>query len=129
MNCPKCNSVLIEVERNNIELEYCLDCNGFFLNIGEWNLIKEELNLPFKLTDIMNIPPSSIADVKEKARYCPYCNQVMEKVNIEGLILDRCINRHGVWFDKNELSEFINKQKENGIKNETISFLGENFIK
>ncbi len=127
MKCPHCNSELIIVERNNIELEYCLNCNGFFLNADEWNLIKNELKLPFEPVDIMKLPPESITLTEEEKRYCPYCNNPMEKVKIDGLVLDRCVYLHGVWFDKNELSAFLNKGGEQ--KNETVSFLGENFIK
>lgn len=128
MKCPNCNNKLIEVERNDIELEYCPNCEGFFLNVNEWNLIRKELKLSAKISDILLVPPVHIKTVGESARFCPYCNQVMEKVNIEGLILDRCPNRHGVWFDKNELSDFINKNNNN-TQGETVSFLGEVFLK
>ena len=127
MNCPNCNEVLISVERNRIEVEYCIKCKGFSLDADEWYLIKRELKLPFLVDDLMNINPS-INNFGEKPKKCPKCGEFMEKINLGGLVLDRCINRHGVWFDAGELAEYFNKHKTDE-KNETISFLGETFYK
>lgn len=128
MKCPKCNNVLITVERNDIELEYCPECGGFWLDADEWTLIKENFEIPFEIVDLMKLNPVSLSVAGEDARYCPVCVSRMEKISLGGLILDRCVNRHGVWFDKGELSEYINKNSD--VKqNETITFLGEKFIK
>ncbi len=127
MNCPVCGDVLITVERNNVEVEYCLNCNGFFLDSDEWYLIKHELKLPFVLEDLMRLNPVPATE-GEKIKKCPHCNEVMEKIDLSGLILDRCVKRHGVWFDKGELAEYLNKYKE-GECSETVAFLGETFVK
>ncbi len=125
MDCPNCNSVLIKVERKNIEFEYCPECGGFFLDADEWYVVKCEFDLTSKIDDIMRV--NSLTKIEEKAKNCPICNDRMEKINLGGLVLDRCVRQHGVWFDKGELSDFINKNAEQ--KNETIKFLGETFIR
>ncbi len=122
MNCPNCDEILIAVEKNNIEVEYCIKCKGIFLDADEWYLIKNELKLPFLVDDLMNINPCK-DNCNEKPKVCPKCNQVMEKVKMGNLVLDRCPNRHGVWFEAGELSEYLNKNAKE--KNETVSFLGE----
>ena len=127
MNCPNCDKILIAVEKNNIEVEYCINCKGFFLDADEWYLIKHELKLPFLIDDLMNVNPAK-DNCNEKPKTCPKCNQVMEKINLDGLIADRCINRHGAWFEAGELAAYFNKRAE-GSKNETVSFLGETFYK
>jgi len=127
VNCPNCNEILISVERNNVEVEYCLSCGGFFLDADEWYLIKHELKLPFEIEDLMNLNPV-MRPVKDKAKKCPKCGDYMEKIDLDGVILDRCVSRHGVWFDKGELQEYFNKNKE-GACNETVQFLGETLIK
>ena len=33
---------------------------------------------------------------------CPKCNQAMEEVDCEGIIIDRCVACHGLWFDHGE---------------------------
>ena len=127
MHCPNCNEILISVEKNNIEVEYCIKCKGFFLDIDEWYLIKHELKLPFVIEDLMNLNPV-MKNVADKPKKCPHCNNVMEKINLDGLILDRCVNRHGIWFDKGELAQYFNRHAEEN-KNETVSFLGEVLIR
>ena len=127
MNCPNCDEILIALEKNNIEVEYCIKCKEFFLDADEWYLVKHELKLPFLIDDLMNINPSSNT-FKEKPKKCPKCGEYMEKVEIDGLVLDRCINRHGIWFEAGELSEHFNKHKE-GAKNEAVSFFGETFYR
>ena len=38
MKCPVCSLELIVVERNGIELDYCIQCQGFWFDAGEINL-------------------------------------------------------------------------------------------
>ena len=127
MLCPKCKTELIIVERDDIALDYCLNCNGFWFDDGEWNLFCKKVYLTNEDTigDIYSIPKLVI---KEEARNCPICNSKMEKFMAYGVVLDRCPNKHGVWFDKNEISSFINASA--GRKAKTpFNFLGEIFYK
>lgn len=123
MNCPVCNIPFITVERKNIEVEYCISCNGFWLDSGELELINEilgtnaKINSPFFADEIITA---------EKKYKCPKCKKIMKKVKINGIIIDVCPNNDGIWFDKNELSKVLNNSnKENG---RIIKFLGEFFI-
>lgn len=125
MNCPNCDNVLVKIERKNIEFEYCPDCGGFFLDADEWFLIKQIFELSGEIKNLMMINP--ISNFKDKPKKCPHCNNRMEKIDVNGIILDRCPHYHGVWFDKGELSDFINQNSDK--KNEVISFLGETFNK
>ncbi len=123
MNCPVCNVPFITVERKNIEVEYCLSCNGFWLDRGELELINEILGLNAKINSPFNEKEISTAEKKYK---CPKCNKIMKKVKINDVIIDVCPNNDGIWFDKNELSKILNNSnKENG---RIIKFLGEFFI-
>lgn len=35
MNCPKCNTALVMSERHGVEIDYCPDCRGIWLDRGE----------------------------------------------------------------------------------------------
>lgn len=41
MNCPKCNVSLIMSERQGVEIDYCPQCRGIWLDRGELDKIIE----------------------------------------------------------------------------------------
>ncbi len=41
MNCPKCNVVLSMMERQGVEIDYCPQCRGVWLDRGELDKIIE----------------------------------------------------------------------------------------
>lgn len=41
MNCPSCNSVLTMSDRNGVEIDYCPQCRGVWLDRGELDKIIE----------------------------------------------------------------------------------------
>lgn len=41
MKCPSCNEVLLMSEKNNIEIDYCPNCRGIWLDRGELEKIIE----------------------------------------------------------------------------------------
>ena len=41
MKCPNCNSNLVMTERSGIEIDYCPDCRGVWLDRGELDKIIE----------------------------------------------------------------------------------------
>ena len=127
--CPNCKKPMIAVERNDIELDYCMSCEGFWFDHGEWNILCKKLiceNFMNKADDIYDIPAAATG---EKPRKCPICGKNMEKFILYDVILDRCPDKHGVWFDKNEFSTCVNTMNSKSKKKETIEFLGEVFNK
>ena len=127
MLCPNCKMELIVVERDNVALDYCPNCSGFWFDDEEWNLLCKRLYSTTKdiVGDVYSIPKLTI---KEEIKHCPICNSKMEKFMAYNIVLDRCPNKHGIWFDKNEMSEFINSSTGKSSNN-PINFLGETFFK
>lgn len=39
MKCPNCNIALVMADRNGIEIDYCPDCRGIWLDRGELDKI------------------------------------------------------------------------------------------
>ena len=59
----------------------------------------------------------------EEIRNCPVDNNKMKKKIIQNIILDRCPNCSGLWFDKNEIEAFeelINKVSNDAIIHKII---------
>ncbi len=47
----------------------------------------------------------------ERIRKCPICNVEMKKIERHEVILDRCPNCLGLWFDKGELDKLVEFRK------------------
>ena len=107
MDCPACkNEPMIVLELNDVEIDYCLNCKGIWLDAGELELL---LGTNSKTEEFLN---SFTLDTqtKEKKLKCPVCNKKMEKVLYSGnkaVRLDKCKANHGIWFDANELEEIL----------------------
>jgi len=41
MKCPNCNTTLLITDKQNIEIDYCPDCRGIWLDRGELEKIIE----------------------------------------------------------------------------------------
>ena len=127
MLCPNCQKETIIVEKDQIELDYCMFCEGFWFDFNEWNILSKKLiseNLLENSSDAFNIPPALTG---EKSKKCPICNKKMEKFILYDVLLDRCTDKHGIWFDKNEFSTCLNAMHSKTNTNKQIEFLGEIF--
>jgi Zn-finger nucleic acid-binding protein len=129
MLCPKCQKSLLVVERNQIELDYCLACKGFWFDEGEFALLPKALNLNMDLPDFSKFPKITC---NEKACPCPRCQKKMDKITLgsgSDLVLDRCPKGDGMWFDSGELANVVKSQHAKTISSEEkiVRFLGEVF--
>ncbi len=122
MNCPVCNNSMVILELNQVEIDYCSACKGIWLDNGELELIFSNSN-DKKLGDLFSIKNNS----DEAKRKCPVCKKKMDKVEFEttGIILDRCTNNHGLWFDNGELKALLKSDEE--MNNKMIDLLKEMF--
>jgi len=113
MNCPACKNSMVILELNQVEIDYCTNCKGIWLDRGELDLI-------FSTGDKKEIAKSFSArpEFDEVKRRCPICKKKMDKVEFEnsGIILDRCTNNHGLWFDRGELKSLLKSAKEKNNK-------------
>jgi Zn-finger nucleic acid-binding protein len=122
MNCPACKNSMIILELNQVEIDYCSLCKGIWLDNGELELI-------FSSSDRQAISKSYSTknDLAEEKRRCPNCKKKMDKVEFEntGIIIDKCVNNHGLWFDNGELRSLLKSAEE--TNNKMIELLKEMF--
>jgi len=107
MNCPRCKKPLIILEFEKVEVDYCSACRGIWLDSGELQLLLESP----KSSPITFNPDKTSG---ERSLKCPRCRKRMEKVRsqaAEGVLLDRCKNGHGLWFDSGELEALLHDKK------------------
>ena len=104
---------MLILELNQVEIDYCSACKGIWLDSGELELLfqnSDEKSLAESLT--------SRLDYIEEKRKCPICKMKMEKVEFDKteIILDSCLNNHGLWFDNGELNLLLKSEKNTNHK-------------
>jgi len=135
MICPACNSDMIVVEYNNIELDYCNDCHGIWFDSTELELLLKSLSLDSHDLLLEDIVKSPEADSAEKKLRCPICRKKMKKTAIgdhRDILIDACPQKHGLWFDGGEVTQLLKhlageKATMKDSQQQMINFLGEVF--
>ena len=106
MNCPFCNNPLVILELNRVEVDYCTNCHGIWLDDGELELLINDSEEKLKLLSSFTVDKKSM----EKPIRCPVCSKKMDKIlcGAENKItLDRCKRYHGIWFNEGELVSVV----------------------
>ena len=119
MDCPVCKNAMITLELQDVEIDYCTDCGGIWLDAGELELLIGDAQQAKQLLDSFEVDSES----PEKPRKCPICLKKMRKIIVgqatTSLLIDRCTKGDGLWFDKGELQNILNAAKldeENKIR-------------
>ena len=126
---------MIVVEYHEIELDYCADCQGVWLDSGELELLLESMSMESSHSFLSNIIDSKEAKSSEQKRKCPVCGQKMRKTTIgpqPAILIDVCQQEDGLWFDGGELGQLLKRlaeraPEEPGSQRQVIAFLGEVF--
>ena len=135
MICPVCNSDMIVVEHDDIELDYCSSCHGVWFDAEELELLLRSLNLESSELLLHTLLQSPETETPEKKRRCPICRQKMKKTTIgeeHKILLDACWSDDGLWFDGGEIVHLLKSlaEKKTGgqsSQEKVVSFLGETF--
>lgn len=119
MDCPVCKNAMITLELKDVEIDYCTDCGGIWLDAGELKLLLGE---PEKAKNLLN---SFKIDSRctERIRKCPICDKKMQKIIVGSstpiLLIDKCRRGDGLWFDRGELHDIFDRaqlDKDNKIQ-------------
>jgi hypothetical protein len=97
---------MIVLELDEVEVDYCADCGGIWLDAGELELLLEDAA---KAREVLR--SFAPAKTNETPRKCPICRKKMEKVQVgdgdRPELIDRCGKSHGLWFDAGELEKVL----------------------
>lgn len=110
MNCPVCKSSMVILELDKVEIDYCPGCKGIWLDGGELDLL-----IGSSSNDIESTWFKPAKEINEKKYRCPICKKKMDKVEFADskVIIDKCKNNHGFWFDKGELNSLLSDKNFN----------------
>ena len=133
MKCPACNSLMIVVEHEQIELDYCPDCAGVWFDAGELELLLKTMQLEDSMLSLDSILTSPEAKSNEKKRKCPICRKKMKKATVghdPEVLIDACPRGDGLWFDAGEVGQLVaqaSSTEKSDSQGRVITFLGEVF--
>ena len=119
MDCPVCKNAMITLQLQEVEIDFCGDCGGIWLDSGELELLLGDSEQAEKLLNSFKIDKYS----SEKPRKCPICLKKMRKIIVgpamPPLVIDKCRRGDGLWFDQGELQDVLEKaqlDKDNKIQ-------------
>lgn len=100
MNCPACREVRLRpgrVKHREVEIDYCPQCKGIWLDTGEINRVMEAAHEKLK------IPRKA----EPSLRTCPQCQVSLLEFNYPDTLVpvDGCRQCGGLWLDAGELKE------------------------
>ncbi|NIS16665.1 MAG: zf-TFIIB domain-containing protein [candidate division Zixibacteria bacterium] len=125
MNCISCDEPMIVLEVNEVEIDYCLECGGIWLDSGELGiLLGDESKVQHVLREAIPAPRKT-----ETYRKCPICLKKMEEIEFgtdKKIIVDRCKSSHGLWFDRGELLD-VAEFMDHGEGSKVVKLLKEMF--
>ena len=110
MRCPVCKEMLVIVEYQEIEVDFCVECGGVWLDAGELELLLGEGDEAY---GTMMGAGDLTAASREAKRKCPDCGKLMLKETDGGenaVMYDRCPRGDGLWFDKGELTTLLKRR-------------------
>ena len=109
MDCPVCKNAMITLELEDVEVDYCTDCGGIWLDAGELGLLLGEPQKAKQLLESFTIE----SQCTEKKRNCPICDKKMVKIKVGAsapvLLIDKCRRGDGLWFDRGELNDICDR--------------------
>ncbi len=114
---------LVDVEREGIELDWCLSCRGLWFDEGELQLLAEKSGRAINPADLARTD----GPTGKGKRRCPRCRKKMGQATVgsaAGPKID-CCPAHGIWLDRGELGQIMSATKRGS--GPVLRFLGETF--
>ncbi len=97
MICPACIDPMIILEYRGTEIDFCLSCQGIWLDQGELEILLDWTDQKLDLSEISGFSKSK--------RRCPRCRKKMVngKFPRTAVEVDICRRDGGIWLDRNEI--------------------------
>jgi len=131
-NCPVCENELENINigsKKKVLIQHCSKCDGVFIKENIMKQIIEKQTVDRQKFDHLMVRfiqnnPRHASSTKDKYKKCPICAKMMQRYNygaVSGVILDRCLNQHGIWLDAGELKQIIEWKYYGGVVKEDES--------
>jgi len=97
---------MIILELEQIEIDYCVSCEGIWLDSNELELLLDDEDAYNRVIAAGKL----LERTSEKKRRCPLCRKKMNKIQVGDepkITYDACPRGEGIWFDRGELEAVI----------------------
>ena len=99
--CPVCGGRLSELRTQDYSYERCGACRGMWISLPVLRLM---------VANMESGAQPAFEEFGTGRRRCPDCQANMAEMMLFQIPVDACIERaHGVWFDKDELSQALER--------------------
>jgi Zn-finger nucleic acid-binding protein len=116
--CPRCKGEMQVKSLGGHTLLECPDCLGLWLDIPTFESICADREHHAAVLGAASLSTArSVGNEKVSYIPCLECHQLMNRANFarcSGVIVDLC-KKHGIWFDRDELSRIIEFIKDGGL--------------
>lgn len=109
MQCPVCGEQMLVLEFHLVEIDYCQDCGGVWLDSGELELVGRKAGAVCGELETALLSQQG-GPVARPKRPCPVCGKAQQEVVAPcepPVTLDRCPRGHGIWFERGELQSVV----------------------
>ena len=110
MRCPNCKKEMLVLEFELLEIDYCLECGGVWLDSGELALIGRRAGaLHGDLLAAMESGQGQTQQARPK-RCCPLCRKPFLEVRAprrRDVRVEKCPRNDGLWFEAGALQQVI----------------------
>ena len=117
-DCPRCKIEMTSKSLGDVAFLECARCLGMWLNVATFERICAEREQHSAVLGAATLAPNrTITEAKVTYIRCPDCSELMNRANFarcSGVIVDLC-KKHGVWFDRDELSRIIEFIRAGGL--------------
>ena len=113
---------MLAVEYGDIEIDFCAECAGIWLDAGELELLFGDA---MACHAFLSGGTDRVA-ATEKPRRCPICRAKMDKGTTRGdapVTYDQCPQGDGLWLDRGELAAILEHGASGDAGNRVADFL------
>lgn len=111
MHCPRCKTNLVGDEYEGVQVERCPGCRGFWIPGTRLADIIEKRERAFSLEEIeayrqVHELRRGLVNQADSKTVCPQCGVAMQQnryTYAQEVLIDRCLEGHGVWLDEGEV--------------------------
>jgi Zn-finger nucleic acid-binding protein len=129
--CPKCDVPLFILHFKDIEVDFCQQCRGLWLDAGELEALMGQTGAAAN-DPLLKFQQQAGVQPKGRPQLCPRCDAALHEIRVEHagaptLTLDKCPHAHGLWFDADELQQLLSMFPAESGAAKAIDYLNDLF--